>query len=119
MLSVEGTDEFAAWYDALTPEQQDALAGRIALLEEHGPDLKRPTVGSVRGSRYAPHMKELRVSAEGKLRVLFAFDPRRTAILLLGGDKTGRWEGWYRTAIPAADRLYDAYLEELRAEGLL
>jgi len=59
MLSVEGTDEFAAWYDALTPEQQDALAGRIALLEEHGPDLKRPTVGSVRGSRHAPHMKEL------------------------------------------------------------
>jgi hypothetical protein len=64
-------------------------------------------------------MKELRVSAEGQLRVLFAFDPRRAAILLLGGDTTGRWAEWYRTAIPEADRLYDAYLEELRAEGLI
>ena len=119
MWSVEGTDEFASWYNSLTPEQQDALAGRIELLELHGPNLKRPIVGEIQSSRHAPQMKELRVSAEGQLRVLFAFDPRRTAILLLGGDKTGRWAEWYRTAIPEADRLYDAYLEELRAEGLI
>lgn len=119
MWSVESTDEFATWYNELTPEQQDALAGRIELLEERGPDLKRPTVGEIKGSRHAPHMKELRVSKGGDLRVLFAFDPRRTAILLLGGDKTGRWEEWYRTAIPEADRLYDEYLDALRAEGPL
>src|SRR5579859_7182608 len=52
-----------------------------------------------------------------RIPVLFAFDPRRTAILLLGGDKTGRWASWYRRAIPEADRLYDDYLEELRREG--
>lgn len=119
MWSVEGTDEFASWYSSLTLEQQDALAGRIELLELHGPNLKRPTVGEIQSSRHALQMKELRVSAEGQLRVLFAFDPRRAAILLLGGDKTGRWEEWYRTAIPEADRLYDMYLEELRAEGLI
>jgi hypothetical protein len=50
---------------------------------------------------------------------LFAFDPRRTAILLIGGDKTGRWQRWYEEAIPVADRLYDEYLEELRREGEL
>lgn len=119
MWSVEGTDEFAVWYNTLTPEQQDALAGRIELLEQRGPDLKRPTVGEIRSSRHAPQMKELRVSEAGQLRVLFTFDPRRTAILLLGGNKAGRWEEWYRTAISEADRLYDEYLEELRADGLI
>jgi hypothetical protein len=54
-----------------------------------------------------PNLKELRTTAEGShLRVLFAFDPRRAAILLLGGDTTGRWEEWYRKAIPQAERLY-------------
>jgi hypothetical protein len=51
--------------------------------------------------------------------VLFAFDPRRHAILLLGGDKSGKWEEWYETAVPAADALYDTHLAELREEGLL
>lgn len=119
MWSVEGTDEFAAWYDTLTEAQQDALTARVEMLEQHGPSLKRPTVGEIHSSRYAPLMKELRVSEEGQLRVLFVFDPRRTAILLLGGDKTGHWQEWYRTAIPAADQLYEDYLEELRAEGLI
>ncbi len=119
MWSVEVSDEFAAWYNSLTPEQQDALAGRIELLEQRGPDLKRPTVGEIVSSRHAPQMKELRVSECGQLRVLFAFDPCRTAILLLGGNKSGRWQDWYRKAIPEADRLYDDYLEELRSEGLL
>lgn len=118
-MEVEGTDEFAAWYASLTQEQQDALASRIELLEQRGPNLKRPTVGEIMTSRHAPQMKELRVSSEGQLRVLFAFDPRRTAILLLGGDKAGRWDAWYRVAIPEADRLYDLYLEELRAGGLI
>lgn len=119
MWNVEGTDEFAAWYDTLTHEQQDALAARIDMLEQYGPSLKRPTVGEIQSSRYAPLMKELRVSEAGQLRVLFAFDPRRTAILLLGGDKTANWREWYRTAIPEADRLYEAYLEELRTEGII
>ena len=63
-------------------------------------------------------MKELR-PLSGSLRILFAFDPRRTAILLIGGDKSGRWREWYREMIPVADRLYDEYLSELEREGLL
>lgn len=57
--------------------------------------------------------------AAGNLRVLFAFDPRQHAILLIGGDKTGRWRQWYEEYIPIADDIYDAYLQELREEGLL
>lgn len=56
---------------------------------------------------------------DGALRVLFMFDPRRQAILLLGGDKSGAWNDWYEWAIPAADDLYDDYLDELRQEGLI
>ena len=63
-------------------------------------------------------MKELRPRG-GNLRILFVFDPRRIAILLLGGDKIGRWQAWYEEAIPIADRLYDEYLAELRREELL
>lgn len=119
MWSVEGTAEFAEWYDSLPEEQQDALTARVEMLEQYGPNLKRPTVGEILRSVYAPQMKELRVSEADQLRVLFAFDPRRTAILLLGGDKSGRWEEWYRGAVPEADRLYGEYLEELRKEGLI
>ena len=63
-------------------------------------------------------MKELRISKGGALRILFAFDPRRMAILLVGGDKSGRWERWYTEAIPLADTLYGQHLRELRDEGL-
>lgn len=65
-------------------------------------------------------MKELRPRGAAKnCRVLFIFDPRRQAVLLVGGDKTGQWAKWYRTAIPEAERLYEDYLEELDALGLL
>jgi len=63
-------------------------------------------------------MKELRPRS-GHIRILFAFDPRRTAVLLLGGDKTHRWKEWYKEMIPAADDLYDNYLNELRKERLI
>ncbi len=63
-------------------------------------------------------MKELR-SVGGNLRALFCFDPRRTAIVLLGGDKTNHWAEWYDENIPIADDLYDVYLTELKEEGLL
>ena len=64
-------------------------------------------------------MKELGAAKGGALRVLFSFDPRRQAILLLGGDKTGQWNDWYEWAVPLADNLYDRYLDELRNEGLI
>lgn len=118
MWEVEYTDEFEAWWRDLTQEQQEALDDRVTLLAEHGPSLKRPVVGEVESSRHA-NMKELIVSRSGALRVLFAFDPRRMAILLLGGDKSGEWSEWYESAVPQADDLYDAHLKELRDEGLL
>ena len=118
MWEVEYTDEFKQWWLALTEAQQEALDDRVMLLAEAGPGLKRPTVGDIKASRHA-NMKELRASQGGALRVLFAFDPRRHAILLLGGDKSGQWKEWYRTAIPAADDLYDIHLKELAEEGLL
>lgn len=115
---VEYTNEFEDWWRNLTQDQQEALDERVMLLAEHGPTLLRPVVGAITSSRH-PNMKELRVSKAGALRVLFAFDPRRHAILLIGGDKSGRWGEWYRSAIPVADDLYDTHLRELQGEGLL
>ena len=89
----------------------------VRMLENGGPGLGRPYVDAIKTSRHA-NMKELRPPI-GHLRVLFAFDPRRTAILLIGGDKRHRWSEWYRTIIPIADRLYDEHLAILKTEGLL
>ena len=85
---VEYTDEFGAWWEGLTDGEQEAITAAVAFLEERGPGLGRPLVDTVQGSRH-PNMKELRPPA-GNLRILFAFDPRRTAILLIGGDKSHR-----------------------------
>lgn len=84
-------------------------------MEERGPALGRPIVDGIKSSRH-PNMKEL-IPAGGNLRILFAFDPRRTAILLMGGDKTNRWREWYAETVPVADDLYDGHLEALREEG--
>ena len=118
MWEVEYTTDFEEWWLGLTEDQQEALDDRVMLLAEVGPGLKRPVVGDITTSRHA-NMKELRTSKGGALRVLFAFDPRRHAILLLGGDKTGQWTEWYQWAIPEADDLYDTHLNELRTEGFL
>lgn len=112
---VEYTDEFEVWWNTLSVEQQEAIDTAVAMLEELGPGLARPWVDTITGSRHQ-NMKELRPRG-GHLRVLFAFDPRRTAILLLGGDKTNRWQVWYQEAIPKADALYDDYIRTLRREG--
>lgn len=113
---VEYTDQFEEWWDDLSADQQEAFDAAIELLQEHGPGLGRPLVDTIKSSRHS-NMKELRVSSGGALRTLFAFDPRRAAILLLGGDKTGRWDEWYAVAIPQADDLYDEHLAALAKEG--
>ena len=117
MWEVEGTDEFAAWYSGLDDDDKLRVDVAVERLSEDGPGLARPWVDTLAGARQH-NMKELRPRG-GFLRIIFAFDPRRTAILLLGGDKRDHWEAWYREAIPKAQRLYDAYLAELREEGLL
>ena len=109
MWDVEYTEEFGAWWEDLEPDDQERLTAAVELLEKLGPSLGRPLVDTLKGSKH-PNMKELR---PGTVRVLFAFDPRRTAILLLGGDKSGHWKDWYVEAIPEADRLFDDHLESL------
>jgi len=112
------TDVFVAWWDELTEDQQESVTDRVDLLGERGPDLGRPVVDRIVGSRHH-NMKELRASQGGALRVLFMFDPRRQVILLIGGDKSGEWQAWYDRAIPLADDLYDEYVADLKAEGLI
>jgi hypothetical protein len=97
--------------NALDARDAARIASAIDQLEEGGPALGRPAVDTIKGSRHK-NMKELR-SRGGHLRVLFAFDPRRQAILLVGGDKSDDWEGWYRDAIPVADRRYGEHLAVL------
>ncbi len=113
---VEYTNEFLAWWEMLDAEAQNVVAKAVMQLIESGPALDRPTADSIHGSRHQ-NMKELRPSTS--IRILFAFDPRRTGILLIGGDKRNRWSSWYSEMIPVADHLYDVYLEELRKEGLI
>ena len=114
---VEYTDTFGSWWDELSEDEQDRLTSAVELLEQGGPALGRPLVDTLKGSRH-PNMKELRPRG-GHMRVLFAFDPRRMAILLMGGDKSHRWSSWYVEAIPAADVLYDEHLQTLRDEGAM
>ena len=113
MWDVEFTDQFEAWWDTLNAEEQQSIDAAVRLLEQRGPGLGRPLVDSIVGSRHA-NMKELRA---GTLRVLFAFDPRRSAILLIGGDKRDRWKEFYERTIPLADDLFDEHLAALESEG--
>jgi hypothetical protein len=115
---VEYTDAFGQWWTSLTEGEQESLAASVRLLEVRGPALGFPHSSAIHGSRHG-HLRELRTQNEGRpLRTLYAFDPRRSAILLIGGDKTGH-DRWYRMWIPIADRLYDEHLAQLRHEGLI
>jgi hypothetical protein len=112
----EYTDEFEDWYDGLSVLDQNVIVATVEHLERDGPGLGRPYVDGIEGSRHSM-MKELRPPVRN-VRILFAFDPRRMAILLIGGDKTNRWQSWYVEMIPVADSLYDQHLAEIRQEGL-
>ncbi len=115
---VEYTDEFNKWWQALTEGQQDDVAARVELLMDYGPFLPYPHCSNIRNSRHGV-MRELRVQSAGRpIRVFYAFDPRRTSILLVGGDKTGN-DRFYQEYVPVADDLYDEHLDELRQEGLI
>lgn len=114
----EYTDEFGQWWQTLSERQQDDVAVRVELLMAYGPKLPYPYASDVRGSRHRV-MRELRVQSGGRpLRVFYAFDPRRTSILLIGGDK-GDNDRFCEEYVPIADDLYDEHLEELRREGLI
>ncbi|MBI2355489.1 MAG: type II toxin-antitoxin system RelE/ParE family toxin [Deltaproteobacteria bacterium] len=114
---VEYTDEFGVWWDGLTEQLQDDIDVVVDLLQERGPNLEFPYSSVVSGTAFS-HMRELRVQHKGEpYRILYAFDPKRSAILLIGGCKTGDGR-WYEKFIPIADRLYTRHLEEmLKEEG--
>lgn len=118
MWDVEYTDEFAYWWETLTEAEQIGVAACVGLLEERGPYLKYPYSSGINGSRYT-HMRELRIQYAGlPYRILYAFDPRRSAILLIGGNKVGD-DRWYEKYIPIADNLYDQHIETLKQEELI
>jgi hypothetical protein len=110
---IEVTDQFAEWWDTLSFEDQQALKPPVDMLAQGGPGLGRPLVDTIKGSRHA-NMKELRAAM---FRVLFAFDPKRTAILLIGGDKRNNWQDFYTQMIPLADDLFDEHLSESESKG--
>jgi len=112
---VEFTTEFEAWWSTLDAGEQDAVARGVRLLEECGPTLSFPYSSGVERSVYG-RMRELRVQHGGRpYRVLYAFDPRSVALLLIGGDKTGQ-DRWYEQYVPIADRIYKDHLNELKKE---
>jgi hypothetical protein len=112
---VEFTDEFETWWDALSESEQEDVRASINLLRERGPSLGRPHADLVTTSQY-PNMKELRTQHRGRpYRTLFAFDPRRVAILLIGGDKTGN-DRWYEEFVPRADKIYAEHLQAIEKE---
>lgn len=115
---VEYTDEFGAWWEGLEEGTQIAIDATVRLLEAKGPQLPFPHSSDVRGSRFG-QMRELRIQHKGEpYRVLYAFDPRRMAILLIGGNKGGN-DRWYEEYVPQADKLYEDHLATLAKEGLI
>jgi hypothetical protein len=116
---VEYTEEFEQWWLTLDEDTQVSIEARgVKLLEEKGPNLSFPRSSDIKQSRHG-NMRELRVKHKGEqYRILYAFDPRRVAILLLGGNKVGN-NRWYEENVPKADKLYDEYLRELTDEGLI
>jgi hypothetical protein len=115
---VEYTDEFGAWWNSLTTGEQEDIAAVVGVLKATGPSLRRPHSGAIETSKHR-NMRELIVQHAGRpYRVLYAFDPRRSAILLIGGDKTGH-DRWYEEMVPVADRLFDEHLAQLKKEGLI
>jgi hypothetical protein len=117
MWKILQTNQFGEWFTSSDNVDEDARISIYAVMEvlkNLGPNLGRPYVDSVKGSRHE-NMKELRVQSKGRpFRIFFAFDPFRQAVLLIGGNKTGD-KRFYTRMIPIADTLYDYYLQDLGA----
>jgi len=109
------TPEVRVWLHDLRHRDRASaiLVGQaIGMLMEAGPELGRPLADRIAHSRLS-NLKELRPGSAGRseIRILYIFDPRRNAVLLAAGDKAGKWEAWYRTAIPLAEERYEDYLK--------
>jgi hypothetical protein len=115
-FDVEYTEEFRVWYeDTLAIAEQRSVTQVVEMLENAGPNLRYPHSSGIFGSKFR-HMRELRIQHEGRpYRILYAFDPRRAALLLIGGDKTGD-DRWYEKMLPRADEIYERHLNEIKRE---
>ena len=113
-VEVELVDD---WLATLDEKSYELIVAALEVLAEQGPSRGRPLADSIVGSTYR-NMKELRTGSSGRseVRILFAFDPERKAILLVAGDKAGNWQKWYRTNIPLADERYRQHLDRLKGE---
>lgn len=118
MWVVATSTDFDRWFAELGEEEQEEIAAKVELLEMLGPSLPRPHADTLKGSRHA-NMKELRgKTSRSVLRVAFAFDPNRRAILLIGGDKSGVSQSrFYKALIDRADQIYERHLQNLRSKG--
>ncbi|WP_312739446.1 type II toxin-antitoxin system RelE/ParE family toxin [Cedecea neteri] len=113
MWSIKMTDTFDAWFTASDDATKACVIASMVLLKSRGPLLSRPYADTVRGSQYA-NMKELRVQCKGEpLRLFFAFDIRRCAILLCAGNKVGNEKQFYDVMIPRADKKFASHLKQL------
>lgn len=103
------------WIVGLGSEDYNQVFAALRVLSHEGPTLGRPLVDTIKGST-VKNLKELRPGSTGRseIRILFAFDPTRRAILLVAGDKAGNWQRWYAKNIPVAERRYHAHLDQLR-----
>lgn len=115
-VTVEYTDQFRAWWDILSVPHQQATNRLVDALVKDGINLGHPYSSAIKTSRH-PHMRELRVRTRPPIRVFYAFDPRRNAILLIGGMKTDD-KRFYDRYVRLADNLYDEHLQELETESL-
>lgn len=107
---------YSAWFEGSGEELQNEILANLEVLKVMGPNLGRPRVDHVKGSEHQ-NMKELRIQFKGDpVRILFAFDPERRAVLLLGGDKTGD-NRWYRENVPLADREFTLHLQEVQEKA--
>lgn len=111
MIAHPDVDE---WLGTLDGNSFGQVTAAVRELQEKGPALGRPLADTIKGSRHK-NMKELRPGSSGRseIRILFAFDTARQAVLLVAGDKAGDWKGWYKRAIPVADDRFDEHLSEL------
>ena len=117
MWQIETTDDFDDWFAALDEDGQVEIMAKVELLKFLGPRLGRPHADTLKDSKHA-NMKELRANtAVAVLRVAFAFDPKRTALLLVAGNKAGVGQRrFYKQLIAQADELFDAHLAHLKAQ---
>jgi hypothetical protein len=117
MWLVKTTEIFDAWFTDLGADGQVEVIATVELLKRLGPQLGRPHADTLNGSRHA-NMKELRASTSDKvLRIVFAFDPERNAILLVAGDKSGvSQKRFYKQLIAKADMLYDGHWAKLKSK---